>query len=363
MDDDIIPTNVDGGGGSDKNPERRMTTGQQHQPPPKQHRHVFRRHTKKPDQNGVIHHPFLVDPDEKEIVMYRCLLVHQPFATTKWKGVTEAWLAAVETINQQRHGTTGRLFFDPPVPVKTVRERFEGAMKIVQEMVDANGPLSFRHGEKIDDDDNDEEETEEPNQLLQILKEIYEQKKTFESGAMIAMTKKQDREVAKAIPEVTIIQGDSGKSSSSSESEDFESDDNSGHQKKKRVKTSESENIESDHKSGNQKKRAKTDDSGEKKTRSVSMMMIAERLASLAAAMAERRAARKRNQQWKQRLAEEHMQMKRQQSQQQMKWQQQQMQQQVELHQQQMKLQQQQMQMQFYEKMMTMMDVMMKKTC
>jgi hypothetical protein len=137
---------------------------------PKKQRHVFRRH-KKIDKNGVTHHPFLVNPDKKEIVLYRCLLVHQPFATPKGRGVTDAWIAAVETINKQRNVKTGRPFFDPPVPVKTVRDRFEGAMTIVQEMVDAHGPLR-------NDNDEDEEE-KESNELLQILKEIYQQKNTL----------------------------------------------------------------------------------------------------------------------------------------------------------------------------------------
>jgi hypothetical protein len=165
---------------------------------------------------------------------------------------------------------------------------------------------------------------------------------------MIAMRKKKDwGEAAKAIPEVTIEQGDSGKSSSSPESVDFESENDSGNQKKKRAKTSESENFESGNWDNHQKKRVKTEVSSSEKQKtgiwSSVGSMIVDKLASFTAALNERRrAARKSHPPWKQRLVEEQiMQMKRQQ-----------MQQQMALHQQQVQL---------YEKMMTMMDAVMKK--
>jgi hypothetical protein len=74
-------------------------------------RHVFVRL-----MNGKAYN-FLDKPDPKEEKMYACLAVSQPFCTAKYKGVTEAWTAAVADINKQPDMKTGALLFDPPISV------------------------------------------------------------------------------------------------------------------------------------------------------------------------------------------------------------------------------------------------------
>lgn len=131
-------------------------------------RHSFPRLTSQ--RKGKTYHPFIDEPDEKELVMYRCLALSKPFTTAKGKGVTEAWTAAVQEINKQKNLGTGKAVFDPPIPAKTVRERFEAAMKIVK---DLQAEVPFRSGE--DDED-------EPNEMVTILEDLYELKTSFESG-------------------------------------------------------------------------------------------------------------------------------------------------------------------------------------
>jgi hypothetical protein len=159
----------------------------------KKTRHVFNRF-KGTDKDGNAVYHFLDTPDVKEYAMYSCLAVSKPFATTKWNGVTAAWTTAVNEINQQSNMETGRLHFDPPVSMKTVRERFEGAMKIVKEL-SANVP--FRSGE---------DDEEEPSQLLVCLEDLYEQKTSFDTNKedkkdSETAKKKKSRNDAKAIQE------------------------------------------------------------------------------------------------------------------------------------------------------------------
>jgi hypothetical protein len=158
-------------------------------------RHTFPRlSTTKGDKTC---HPFIDEPDEKELVMYRCLLVAKPFATPKGKGITEAWNAAVKEINCQVDFASGRLVFDPPIPVKTVRERFEGVMKIVKKLQEE---VPFRSGE---------DDEAEPNEMMVLLEDMYEMKTSFEGGQSTAKEsaiakKKKDREAAKAIQQAAI---------------------------------------------------------------------------------------------------------------------------------------------------------------
>jgi hypothetical protein len=238
--------------------------------PPKKQRHVFRRLTKGDT------YPFLLHPDAKEITMYRCLAISQPFATPKYKGVTEAWNAAVADINNLRNDpTTGIRVFDPPVSVKAVRDRFESAMTIVQHLLHTNAFPFRNHGR--DDDENDK-----PSSLMQILVELYEQKTALEAKPtggvndstlptkkdesttlatkkkddsttlLLPTKKKKDREEdahdAKAIQDEPTIGVWSSSDDDSEEDDDdsetvFSSDDSSSnHQKKKKAKTDVDEN-------------------------------------------------------------------------------------------------------------------------
>jgi hypothetical protein len=163
-------------------------------------------------------HPFIIKPDESELVMYRCLAVSKPFTTAKGKGVTDAWTDAVKEINKQKNFETGKAVFDPPIPAKTVRERFESAMKIVKEL---HAEVAFRSGE---------DDEAEPNEMLMILEDLYEQKTSFETGQSerkgnAADKKKKDREAAKIVQRAAIGEWCARKASlSSSDSPATDSD-------------------------------------------------------------------------------------------------------------------------------------------
>jgi hypothetical protein len=188
-------------------------------------RHVFVRL-----QNGDTY-PFLVKPDVKEQKMYACLAVSQPFCTAKYKGVTEAWTAAVADINSQRDIKTHALLFDPLILVKAVRDRFEAVMKIAKDL-DAKVP--FRSG-------NDDEEEASPFQ--QIIEDPLEMKSSFEAiqtgvkDGTLAKRKK-DREAAKAIQQASLGDFVARKASSSSSS-DTESETSSKPKKKNKTDSDE----------------------------------------------------------------------------------------------------------------------------
>lgn len=142
-------------------------------------------------------YPFLEAIDDKELMMYKCLLLSKPFTTNKGRGVKEAWQMAVEEINQQFDYSTGRPYFDPPIGVKTVRDRFEAVMKVVGEL---DAAVPWRSG-------NDDEES--PNELRVILEDLFEQKKGFDTAVMevkgtAAAVAKKNRDAAKAIQQASL---------------------------------------------------------------------------------------------------------------------------------------------------------------
>jgi hypothetical protein len=121
-------TAVDGGNGFDDV----GATKQQHSFPPL----TLQR-------NWTMYHPFIHEPDEKELVMYRCLMLSKPFAcTAKGMDETEAWTIAAQEINYQKNIRTGKALFDPPISAEAVRERFEAVMKIAKD-VQPKVPFSF----------------------------------------------------------------------------------------------------------------------------------------------------------------------------------------------------------------------------
>jgi hypothetical protein len=159
--------------------------------------------------------PFLINPDAKEEKMYCCMVVLKPFATAKYKGVTEAWASAVADVNNQLDMKTGKRLFNPPISVKAVRDRFDAVMKIVK---DLQAGVPFRSG-------NDDEE--EPSTFMQIIEDLYEMKTSFETVQTgvkdgTAAKKKKDRDAAKAIQLASLGKWVAGKASSSSS--DSESD-------------------------------------------------------------------------------------------------------------------------------------------
>jgi hypothetical protein len=145
----------------------------------KKPRHTFRRLTKQ--RMGKTIHPFIDEPDGKELALYHCLAQSRPFTTVKGQGLTAAWTAAVEDINQKKNCHTGKAVFDPPIPVKTVRERFEGAMKIVKELQNA--------AEVTYDTSEEDDKNNTPNAMMQILEHLYELKTSFETGQMVRKRK------------------------------------------------------------------------------------------------------------------------------------------------------------------------------
>jgi hypothetical protein len=103
-----------------------------------------------------------------------------------------AWSSAVEEINKQLDLLTGKPVFQPPITVKTVRERFEGAMKI-QAHLDAEVPFCSGH-------DNEPP----PNELPSLLEGLLSLKKDRDSTVAAlkdgaAARKKKERDAAKEL--------------------------------------------------------------------------------------------------------------------------------------------------------------------
>jgi hypothetical protein len=174
-------------------------------------------------------YPFIENPDDKETMMYIRLLESKPFETSKGKGVIEAWASAVDDINKQLNKATNRPLFDPPIAVKTVRDRFDNAMKMVKEIT-ANTP--FNSG--CDDE-------EPPNTILQCLEDLYEMKTSFDDDVTGQKTtalaaKKKDLAAAKAIQEAAI-----GRYSSSSASDNDASDESGKKAKRAKIETANTE--------------------------------------------------------------------------------------------------------------------------
>jgi hypothetical protein len=84
--------------------------------------------------NGKVLYPFLESPDDRDITLFTTLAVAKPFATAKGKGILEAWQAAVDDLNSQINKGTCCNLFDPPIAVKTVRDRFDNVMKLIGEI-------------------------------------------------------------------------------------------------------------------------------------------------------------------------------------------------------------------------------------
>jgi hypothetical protein len=152
---------------------------------------------KQTDWQGKITYPFLENPDDRDITMFTILMVTKSFATAKGKGVVEAWQAAVDEMNWQINKATGRNLFDPPIAARTVRWRFDSAMKLIMEVCAA---APFHSG--CDD-------KESPDNLQSLLEDLYELKTLHEEGQQgqkvsALAQKKKDREAAKAIQEAAI---------------------------------------------------------------------------------------------------------------------------------------------------------------
>jgi hypothetical protein len=154
-----------------------------------------KRHTFPRLQKGDSY-PFLEDQDKKDLAIFKCLMLSKPFAVGKGKGLTEAWAAAVAEINEQPD-VDGSVLFNPPISVKTVRERFDGAMKIIAALDNA---VPFRSG-------NDDEDA--PNELRTLCEDLLSIRNSFDTAALevkdsTVAKKKKDREAAKAIQQAAI---------------------------------------------------------------------------------------------------------------------------------------------------------------
>lgn len=171
------------------------------------------------------HNPFLEEPCQRDLTIFNCLLLSQPFAVGKGAGLTAAWASAVDEINKQCDPQTGEHIFVPPIAVKTVRDRFNQAMKIIAKI--ENG-IPFRSG-------TDDEES--PNDLQVMLEDRYSQEKGYDSstadvklGALAK--KKKDRDAAKQIQMAAIGQFDAFALSDIKSVED-DSPEDSGETKKR----------------------------------------------------------------------------------------------------------------------------------
>jgi hypothetical protein len=165
---------------------------------------------KQTDQQGKTTYPFLESPNDRDVTLFMILTVTKPFGTVKVKGVVEAWQAAVDEMNAQVNKTTNRELFDPPIAVRTVRWRFDNAMKLIKEICAA---VPFHSG--CDD-------KEEPNSLQLLLEDLYDLKTSLEDGVQgqkvrSVAQKKKDHEAAKAIQEAVIGWFSSSPSDSSEE--------------------------------------------------------------------------------------------------------------------------------------------------
>lgn len=185
----------------------------------KKKRNVFPRF-----KQGICY-PFLECNDERDMTIFKCLMLSKPFAVGKGQGLTKSWEAAVEEINKQVDFVSGDLIFDPPVSVKTVRDRFDGAMKIIAELDNA---VPFRSG-------NDDEDS--PNELRTILEDLLSMKVSFESAAATVKEttvakKKKDRDAAKAIQEAAIGQWASAKLTDTDSSDEANNSPESSGEKK-----------------------------------------------------------------------------------------------------------------------------------
>jgi hypothetical protein len=184
-------TAVDGGNGSSGQlPVDDVDTKKQHSFPPLTLQRMW-----------TTYYPFIHEPDERELVMYRCLMLSKPFAC-KAKGMdeAEAWTIAAQEINYQKNFRTGKPVFDPPISAENVRERFEAVMKIAKD-VQPEVPFSFT-----------EYDPDEP-EMITLLRDLDDLKTRFESsrsepkGNAADKKRKKDREAWKVEQRAVIGHG------------------------------------------------------------------------------------------------------------------------------------------------------------
>jgi hypothetical protein len=121
-------------------------------------------------RKGEHEYPFLERPCTRDLTIFKCLLISQPFRVGKGL-LTNAWASAVKDINGQVDIHSGEKVFDPPLAVKTIRERFKDAMSIIATI---NNRVAFQSG--CDDEAS-------PNELRRVLEDLLEQKRDAELKA------------------------------------------------------------------------------------------------------------------------------------------------------------------------------------
>jgi hypothetical protein len=147
-------------------------------------------------RKGEHEYPFLERPCTRDLTIFKCLLISQPFRVGKGL-LTNAWASAVKDINGQVDPHSGEKVFDPPLAVKTVRERFKDAMSIIATI---NNRIAFQSG--CDDEAS-------PNELRRVLEDLLEQKRDAELKAdrvklSVMAKKKHDRDAAKTLQAASI---------------------------------------------------------------------------------------------------------------------------------------------------------------
>jgi hypothetical protein len=145
----------------------------------KNNRHAFPKINKTALNQGehFTTHPFLEQSLEAELVFCRTLAVDKPFIAP-FGSVSSAWKEFITRLNEHRD-KDNNLVFDPPVTERYARERVNEYFTFVKKKIDAT---PFKSG--CDDE-------EAPCELLQIIEDLYEQKKSYESEA----TKKKNNAV------------------------------------------------------------------------------------------------------------------------------------------------------------------------
>jgi hypothetical protein len=134
-------------------------------------RHVFPKITKMVLDKGehIKTYPFLERSCESELIFCRLLAIEKPFVAPHG-GVGTAWKDFLSNVNGQRD-ENNKLVFNPPMTERYAKTRVNDYFSFVKEK-DSQTP--FNSG--CDDE-------EAPCELLTLIEDLYEQKKSFESIA------------------------------------------------------------------------------------------------------------------------------------------------------------------------------------
>jgi hypothetical protein len=133
-------------------------------------RNVFPKITKESMVKGerIKTHPFLERLCESELAFCKMLAVEKPFLAPHGS-VKTAWSDFVSMLNKSVDDNNQQLFSQAPMTERYARERLSEYFAFVKNKISTT---PFRSGE---------DDEEPPNELLQIIEDLYEQKTSFEA--------------------------------------------------------------------------------------------------------------------------------------------------------------------------------------